>query len=66
MGEPHKPRNWYIGGSWEYGIWAARIGEQYIALKAGWNRPLFSERNGSYVWRLPLPHGWRLIHAKRP
>lgn len=52
--------------NYEAGIWGVRFKEKwpYIKIKASWNAPLFSERYKSYIIRIPLGLGWRIIVSK--
>lgn len=45
-------------GSWSWGTWWLGVGRWRLIVKAPWNRPLFSERNG-YQKVHRLPFGWR-------
>jgi hypothetical protein len=48
----------------EFGIWWVRHGRNYITLKAPWNAPLFSERNGYVKPRISF-RGWRLFIGRK-
>lgn len=50
-----------ICANWTSGIWWLRLRRCLFVIKARWNDPLFSERYGYYVFRLPLGFGWRFI-----
>lgn len=48
-------------GSWKFGSWWVRWrGGHGLALKAPWNKPRFSEREG-YRKPLVVKTGWRLF-----
>lgn len=52
----------YKFASWEHGLWGVRFTEKrYYQLKAPWNEPLFSERNGYVQHKIPLGFGWRIL-----
>jgi len=54
-----------VQASWTYGLWMVRMFGYFIRLRAPWNEPLFSERNG-YDPVIPLGFGWRITIRKVP
>lgn len=49
---------WAVGGN-HIGSWWIGLGRWRLILKAPWNDPLFSERNG-FTWTMPVGFGWRV------